>query len=173
MSIKYRDASGNETALTNMFATVQTADVVQDGNTNPVTSNAVYDTVTNPIKLINALFNPNTRRVGTGIRKFLDNGTNGNWTHTAVVTGVYEFTSYKHNHGNTMTIYVNDIAVCSSPFWGTASDGTTQLDQSDISWSPVIYVKKGDAIRIESDNTREQAKSRWFLNSYNFWGDNT
>ena len=45
MSIKYRDASGNETAVTKMFATVQTADVVQDGNTNPVTSNAVYDAI--------------------------------------------------------------------------------------------------------------------------------
>lgn len=45
MSIKYRDASGNETPVTKMFATVQTADVVQDGNTNPVTSNAVYDAI--------------------------------------------------------------------------------------------------------------------------------
>lgn len=134
-----------------------------------INSRAKTSDIQSSLNLINALFNPNKRVVGSGIKKFLDDSSSGNWTHTSLVTGCYMFQLYKKGHGNTVTIYVNNVAVCSSPFWGTDSSGT-ELEQTDISWTPQIFVKKGDVIKITSDNSSSSTVYRWFLNHYNCWG---
>ena len=156
------DLAGGEMAV---------VDEVANGNLNPVTSNAVYDIVANPIKLINALFNPNTRRVGVRVSQFLDNS--GDWTHTATLTGAYQFLFCKKDHGNTVAIYINNTAVCNSPWWGSTYGDVTTLEISNFYWTPTIYVNKGDTIKISCDNNSSDGQSRWFLNSYNCWGDNT
>lgn len=160
--IKYTNASISDDA-----ETAQTTDTVESGNMLAVTSNAVYGSVSPLESMLNAIFNPTKRSIGGGIRKFLDTSTSH--TMTATVTGAYQFMLYKHNHGNTAAIYVNNVAVCSSPFWGDSANSEI-LDQSDISWTPTIFVKKGDIIRIGSDNSPTSGTSRWFANSYNCWG---
>lgn len=131
---------------------------------------AVSDATSTTNTLINSLFNPLTSSAGNGVRKFLNIGTGGGWTHTAKVTGCYQFLFSKHNHGNTVFVNVNNVTRCSYPFWGSTSDGVTTLDQGDISWTPTIYVNKGDIITVTSDNNSTDGTSRWFLNSYNYWG---
>ena len=120
--------------------------------------------------LINSLFNPTKRIVGSGVRKFLYETTGGDWTHTATVTGVYEMTFFKHLHGNTVSVSVNGTRVASCPFWGTDSSEQIDLDQDDISWTTQVYVKKGDVIRAWSDNASTDGNNRWFFNHYSYWG---
>jgi len=139
-------------------------DAVTDGDLRAVSSNAVFDYT----KALKALFSPTKRVVGEGVRKFLDE--NNSYTKTATVTGVYQFTLFKHNHGNTVTISVNGVRQCSCPFWGTNSGETVTLEQTDICYTPTIFVNKGDVIKISSDNSGTSGTSRWFVNSVNYWG---
>ena len=140
------------------------ADAVTDGDLRAVSSNAVFDYT----KALKALFSPTRRVLGEGIRKFLDESNS--YTKTATVTGVYQFTLFKHNHGNTVTISVNGVRQCSCPFWGTNSGETVVLDQTDICYTPTIFVNKGDVITISSDNSSSSGTARWFVNNVNYWG---
>jgi hypothetical protein len=116
---------------------------------------------------INSLFNPSTIQAGVSVKKYIDKQSA--WTYTAAITGSYMFQLSKHNHGNTAGVYVNDRLICSYPFWGVSDTGT-DLAQTDISWTPQVFVKKGDVIRIESDNETADGVARWYINSYNCSG---
>ena len=151
------DLSGYQTKLT--FDSTPTS-----GSTNPVTSGGVYDYT----KMLKALFSPTKRIVGEAIRKFLD--VSNPYTKTATVTGVYQFILFKHSHGNTVTISVNGVTRCGCPFWGTDSGGTVVLDQTDICYTPTIFLNKGDVITISSDNSSSSSTARWFVNNVNYWG---
>lgn len=140
-------------------------------DTSPMLDSAKYVTsggIYNALIPLNALFNPTKRFVGMGIRMFLD--TNTAWTHTARVTGVYEFSLMKQRHGNTAHIYINNQLTASCPMWGNTSDGETALEQISFSWTPTIFVNKGDTIKITSDNSASSDVYRWFLNHYSCWG---
>ena len=151
------DLSGYQTKLT--FDSTPTS-----GSSNPVTSGGVYDYT----KMLKALFSPTKRIVDAAIRKFLD--TSNSYTTTAAVTGVYQFVLFKHSHGNTVTISVNGVVRCGCPFWGSDSGGTVTLDQTDICYTPTIFVNKGDVITISSDNPSSSGTARWFVNNVNYWG---
>ena len=116
---------------------------------------------------INSLFNPSTIQAGVSVKKYIDKQSA--WTYTAAITGSYMFQLSKHNHGNTAGVYVNNRLICSYPFWGISDTGT-DLAQTDISWTPQVFVKKGDVIRIESDNETTDGAARWYINSYNCSG---
>lgn len=158
--------SANPVTSDGIYQALQNAvtDEVTDGDTRAVTSNAVFDYT----KALKALFSPTKRIVGEGIRKFLDESNT--YTKTATVTGVYQFTLFKHNHGNTVTISVNGVRQCSCPSWGTNSGETVTLEQTDICYTPTIFVNKGDVITISSDNSGTSGTSRWFVNNVNYWG---
>jgi len=140
-------------------------------DTSPVLDSAKYVTsggIYNALAPLNALFNPTKRVVGAGIRMFLDTSTA--WTHTARVTGAYQFSLMKQGQGNTVFIYINNQLTTSFPVWATTSDGETELEQISFSWTPTIFVNKGDTIKITSDNSASSGVYRWFLNHYACWG---
>ena len=85
---------------------------------------------------------------------------------TANRTGFLTVRVFKAQEGFTVTLLVNGERVDWIPYHGTTADGET-LDFPIVGSVLTAWVKSGDVIRIESDQSQSLAIKPWYVMGYN------
>lgn len=85
---------------------------------------------------------------------------------TAGRTGYLTVRVFKAQEGFTVTLKVNGVSVDWIPYHGTTADGEP-LDFPIIGSVLTAWVKSGDAVRIESDQSQSIAVKPWYVMGYN------
>lgn len=85
---------------------------------------------------------------------------------TANRTGFLTVRVFKAQEGFTVTLKVNGVSVDWIPYHGTTIDGET-LDFPVLGSVLTAWVKSGDVVRIESDQSQSIAVKPWYVMGYN------
>lgn len=85
---------------------------------------------------------------------------------TASQTGFLTVRVFKAQDGFTITLKVNGVSVDWIPYHGTTADGET-LNFPVVGSVLTAWIKSGDVIRLESDQSQSVAVKPWYVMGYN------
>lgn len=102
-------------------------------------------------------------RVNTNVRTFITSSQT--FTFTASKTGLLKAYMHKSGSGYTARLFVNGVSVDQLSCFGKDSSGTALpwIENGGIDATLSAFVKEGDAVKIDSDESDSASTNSWYL----------